>query len=71
MVPLAEQDPGLWDRGLIAQGEAYLRRAAELRPSGPRALQAAIQSVWCARGSLAEPAPWPVVLGLYDALVGL
>ena len=71
MVPLAEQDPGLWDEGLIAEGEAYLRRAAELRPAGPRALQAAVHSAWCARRSLADPAPWPVVLRLYDALVGL
>jgi RNA polymerase sigma-70 factor, ECF subfamily len=71
MVPLAEQDPALWDRGLIAEGEAYLRRAAALKPSGPRALQAAIHSAWCARGSLSEPAPWRVVLRLYDALVGL
>ncbi|MBV8458058.1 MAG: RNA polymerase subunit sigma-70 [Acetobacteraceae bacterium] len=71
MVALAEQNPALWDRGLIAEGEAYLRRAAALRPSGPRALQAAIHSAWCARGSLAEPVSWPVVLRLYDALVGL
>lgn len=32
MVPLAEQDPALWDRALIAVGEGYLRRAADLHP---------------------------------------
>jgi len=71
MMPLAEQEPALWRRPLIAEAEAYLRRAAALHPAGPRALQAAIHSAWCARASLAEPAPWPVVLRLYEALLTL
>jgi RNA polymerase sigma-70 factor, ECF subfamily len=44
MVPLAEQDPAVWDRGLIAEGEGHLGRAADLHPPGPRALQAAVHS---------------------------
>ncbi len=71
MVPLSEQDPALWRRPLIDEAEAYLKRAAALDPAGPRSLQAAIHSAWCARRSLAEPAPWPVVLKLYDALLTL
>ena len=71
MVPLSEQDPMLWRRPLIDAAEAYLRRAAALDPAGPRSLQAAIHSAWCARRSLAEPAPWAVVLRLYDALLNL
>jgi len=71
MAPLSEQDPTAWNPALIAAGEAYLRQAARFRVAGPRALQAAIHSAWCARRSLADPAPWPIVLRLYDALLTL
>lgn len=71
MVPLAEQDPRVFSPALIAEAEGYLHRAARLNPAGPRALRAAIHGAWCARRSLAEPAPWPVVLRLYDALLTL
>jgi RNA polymerase sigma-70 factor, ECF subfamily len=71
MVPLSEQNPTLWQRPLIEDAEAYLRKAANLRPSGARSLQAAIHSAWCARRSLSDPTPWPVVLQLYDALLTL
>ena len=71
MVPLSKQDPALWQKPLIEAGETYLRHAAALRPSGPRSLQAAIHSAWCARPSLDHPLPWPVVLQLYDALLTL
>nr|WP_242497735.1 DUF6596 domain-containing protein [Microbacterium protaetiae] len=48
--PLAEQNTALWDRELIAEGEALLRRAAALgRPLGRFQLEAAIQSVHCDR----------------------
>ena len=69
MVPLSEQDPSLWRRPLIDAGDAYLHRAGNLGAHGPRALAAAIHGVWCARRSLADPAPWPTVLRLYDALL--
>jgi RNA polymerase sigma-70 factor, ECF subfamily len=71
MVPLSEQDPALWRRPLIAAADAYLRRAAAFDPDGSRTLHAAIHGAWCARHSLAEPAPWPTVLMLYDALLTL
>jgi RNA polymerase sigma-70 factor (ECF subfamily) len=69
MVPLSEQDPTLWRRPLIVAAEAYLKRAAAHVPAGPRTLHAAIHSAWCARRTLDEPAPWPAVLYLYDALL--
>ena len=69
MIPLSEQDPHLWRRDLIADGDRYLHRARNLGAFGPRALNAAIHGVWCARRSLDEPAPWPVVLRLYDAML--
>jgi RNA polymerase sigma-70 factor (ECF subfamily) len=71
MVPLSEQDPALWQRPLVEAADTYLRRAAALRPSGPRSLQAAIHSAWCGRRSLAEPPPWPIVLTLYNALLAV
>jgi RNA polymerase sigma-70 factor (ECF subfamily) len=69
MTPLSEQDPALWRRPLIDQAEALLHAAVRLRRPGPRQLQAAIHAAWCARASLDEPAPWPAVLVLYDALL--
>jgi RNA polymerase sigma-70 factor (ECF subfamily) len=69
MVPLSEQDPTLWRRALIDDGDAYVRRAAALGPAGPRLLQALIHGTWCHRRSLAEPAPWAEALALYDALL--
>ena len=71
MVPLSEQEPSLWRRPLIEAAEYYLQRAAALHPSGPRSLQAAIHSAWCARRSIADPPPWATVLKLYDALLSV
>src|SRR5690606_24976063 len=48
-VPLEEQDPLRWDRRLIALGEEYLRRASAYDRMGRFQLEAAIQSVHCAR----------------------
>lgn len=54
-VPLDEQDTRAWDSAAIAEGDAYLRRAAaartEGRPIGRFELEAAIQSVHCARAA--------------------
>ena len=68
MVPLADQDPRLWDAALITQGRRYLADVLA-RPLGARGIQALIHAEWCARRSLAEPAPWPAILSLYDALL--
>ncbi|PVM94145.1 RNA polymerase sigma factor, partial [Caulobacter endophyticus] len=69
MTPLSEQDPALWRRALIGEGEVLLRRAAALDRPGPRQLQAALHAVWSRRTSLAEPPRWGAVLALYDALL--
>lgn len=71
MAPLSEQDPTQWNRALIHEADSYLQRAAELGPSGPRTLQAAIHSAWCGRRTRLDPPPWRTVLGLYDALLRL
>ena len=68
MVPLAEQDPARWDAALITEGRRFLAGAL-MHPLGVRGLQALIHAEWCARGSLADPPPWPAILTLYDALL--
>jgi RNA polymerase sigma-70 factor (ECF subfamily) len=48
--PLDEQDTALWDRSLIAEGEALLQRAHALgAPLGRFQIEAAIQSAHCDR----------------------
>jgi RNA polymerase sigma-70 factor (ECF subfamily) len=69
MIPLAEHDPARWDRPLIRDGDAYLKRAFELQPSSARLLQSGIHAAWCRRRSLDEAPPWPKVLALYNSLV--
>jgi RNA polymerase sigma-70 factor (ECF subfamily) len=69
MVPLSEQDPRLWNRPLILDADALLRRAARLNASGPRQLRAALHGAWSLRRSLAEPPPWSAILALYDLLL--
>jgi predicted RNA polymerase sigma factor len=49
LVPLAEQDTALWNATRISYGETMLLRARELGPAGRFQLEAAIQSVHCAR----------------------
>lgn len=69
-VPLDEQDPARWDAELIALGERYLERAAALHAIGRFQLEAAIQSVHCARaksGSIDAEA----LLKLHTALVSV
>lgn len=67
-VPLDEQDVSLWDRTLIAQGESLLGRAHKAGRIGRFQLEAAIQSVHCARASTGVT-DWPALLKLHSALI--
>jgi RNA polymerase sigma factor (sigma-70 family) len=69
-VPLAEQDTDRWDVGLIARGEAWLRRAHSLDSIGPFQLEAAIQSAHCARAATGST-DWATLRTLHEALVRL
>jgi RNA polymerase sigma-70 factor (ECF subfamily) len=68
MVPLADQDPRLWDVRLITAGRRYLAGVLT-HPLRTRGIQALIHAEWCARASLVDPAPWPTILTLYDTLL--
>jgi RNA polymerase sigma-70 factor (ECF subfamily) len=50
-VPLDEQDPARWDSELIALGERYLHHASTFDSIGRFQLEAAIQSLHCARAT--------------------
>nr|BFF19523.1 hypothetical protein GCM10025730_30440 [Promicromonospora thailandica] len=69
LVPLDEQDAARWDHALIERGEALLRRAlAAPGPPGRFRLEAAVQSVHCARARTGRT-DWPALLTLHRALV--
>jgi RNA polymerase sigma-70 factor (ECF subfamily) len=53
-VPLADQDPALWDPRLISRARAHLRDAHARGQLGRFQLEAAIQAVHCARTPRAE-----------------
>jgi RNA polymerase sigma-70 factor (ECF subfamily) len=66
-VPLAEQDASLWNGRLIAEADAFLRRAGEKGALGRYELEAALQSAHVHR-RLTGRNNWAEILALYDAL---
>ena len=64
LVPLGEQDRGLWDREQIDRGLALARRAAAAGPAGPYTVQARIAAEHARAGSAAET-DWPRIARLY------
>jgi RNA polymerase sigma-70 factor (ECF subfamily) len=69
-VPLAEQDPALWDSAMMAEAEVLLGRAGTMRSIGRYQLEAALQSAHVFRCCTGRP-NWPAVVQLYDALFAL
>jgi predicted RNA polymerase sigma factor len=69
-VPLAEQDPTLWDGPMIDEAEGHLRRAGGLGAIGRYQLEAALQSAHVDR-RLTGRANWDDVVQIYDALSSL
>jgi len=65
MVRLAEQDRRSWDRALIAEGQALVRRCLAIGRPGPYQLQAAVNAVH-ADAARAEQTDWRQILALYD-----
>jgi RNA polymerase sigma-70 factor (ECF subfamily) len=69
-VPLAEQDPALWNAALIDEAEALLRRASRMGAIGRYQLEAALQSAHVV-GRRAGLTDWPAIERIYDALLAL
>jgi RNA polymerase sigma-70 factor, ECF subfamily len=69
-VLLAEQDRSRWDRALIAEGHELVHACIRRDRPGPFQLQAAIQAVHCAAGSV-EATDWSQILASYDQLYEL
>jgi len=66
-VPLAEQDPALWDENLIAEAETLLTAASRMGAIDRYQLEAAVQSAHAVRRSSGR-ADWAAIKRLYDAL---
>jgi RNA polymerase sigma-70 factor (ECF subfamily) len=70
MVRLADQDRARWDRALIDEGQAIVRRLLVLDRPGPYQVQAAIQAVHSDAATAAET-DWRQIVALYDQLMAL
>ena len=70
LVLLADQDRGRWDRGLIAEGQALVRRCLREGRPGPYQIQAAIGAVH-SDAETAAATDWGQILALYDQLMAI
>lgn len=70
LVLLAHQDRTLWDRDLIAEGQAIVRNCLDRNEPGPYQLQAAIHAVHSDAPTAADT-DWGQILQLYDQLLAL
>ncbi|MFE7778892.1 RNA polymerase sigma factor [Streptomyces sp. NPDC057445] len=70
LVPLADQDRGRWDRGLIDEGQAIVRQCLRRNRPGPYQIQAAINAVH-SDAPEAAATDWRQILQLYDQLYAI
>jgi RNA polymerase sigma factor (sigma-70 family) len=70
LIPMAEQDRGLWDRTAIEEGVALITAALPRGPTGPYQLQAAIAAVHDEADS-AQTTDWAQIMALYGVLLRL
>jgi RNA polymerase sigma-70 factor, ECF subfamily len=70
LVPLAEQDRRLWDRDLIVEGQAIVRRCLRRNQPGPYQIQAAIAAVHSDAPTVTAT-DWRQILQLYNQLLAL
>jgi RNA polymerase sigma-70 factor (ECF subfamily) len=70
LVLLGDQDRTRWDRALIGDGQAILRRCLRRDQPGPYPLQAAINAVHADAPTLPQT-DWPQILALYDQLLAV
>jgi RNA polymerase sigma-70 factor (ECF subfamily) len=69
-VPLADQDPTLWNGPMIDEAETLLRRASALGAIGRYQLEAALQSAHVVRRRTGR-ADWLAIERIYDALYAM
>jgi RNA polymerase sigma-70 factor (ECF subfamily) len=70
LVLLRDQDRGLWDRDLMAEGQAIVRQCLERNQPGPYQIQAAINAVH-SDATDAAATDWWQILQLYNQLLSL
>src|SRR5260370_32976645 len=70
LVLLSDQDRGLWDRTLIAEGQAIARECLRGNQPGPYQIQAAINAVH-SEASAASITDWRQILQLHNQLLSL
>jgi RNA polymerase sigma-70 factor, ECF subfamily len=70
LVLLGDQDRTRWDRALIQEGQAILRRCLRRDQPGPYQLQTAINAVHADAPTL-QQTDWPQILALYDQLLSV
>jgi RNA polymerase sigma-70 factor (ECF subfamily) len=70
LVLLADQDRGLWDRQLVDEGQALVRRCLRRNRPGPYQIQAAINAVH-SDADTAAATDWPQIVQLYDQLMAI
>jgi RNA polymerase sigma-70 factor, ECF subfamily len=70
LVLLGEQDRTRWDRALITEGQAILRRCLRRNHLGAYQLQAAVNAVH-ADAATVEQTDWSQIVALYDQLLGV
>ncbi|OXM61195.1 RNA polymerase subunit sigma-24 [Amycolatopsis vastitatis] len=70
LVLLGEQDRRCWDRALIEEGQAIVRRCLLRNHPGPYQIQAAINAVH-ADAATAAQTDWRQILALYDQLFAI
>jgi len=70
LILLADQDRALWDRDLIAEGQAIVRHCLERNQPGPYQIQAAINAVH-SDAFVAAATDWWQILQLYNQLLSI
>jgi len=70
MVLLPDQDRARWDRALVAEGHAIVRRCLRANRPGPYQIQAAINAVH-ADAATAADTDWAQIVALYDQLLAM
>jgi RNA polymerase sigma-70 factor (ECF subfamily) len=70
LVLLADQDRSMWNRELVAEGQAIVRACLHRNRPGPYQIQAAINAVHSDAPSAAST-DWAQILALYDQLLAI